>query len=265
MAESRLASKLGCTDGQVWTLGLALALAVALVPATFPAGLRPKGDTVVLPAALADPVTAPVAVPPVVVAPAPAPAPLAFPGVLPPIPLPGQPYSAPQSTPAPPAPAGPAYSPAAAPPPSQALRVASGGWYDSDSEAAARAQLTPPGELPVSADHGSRAASSLLRLSGNDGTLVLTVDPTPGRTAGSATLELCRNATSTWTAYDAEPPSAAPPVDKACVAGTAAADRWTFPVGQLGPPDAGTGFTLRAVVTGAPSETFAVTFFREST
>ena len=259
MADSRLARRLGCTDGQVWTLGIAVVLAGALIPATFPAGLRPQGDTVLLPA----PALAVVAGSPVVAAAPPAAVPISLPppalGVLPPIPLPGV-----VAVPVEPSPS-PASSESPSPQPTvQPLQVVSGGWYDSDTEATFRQQVTPSGELPVSADAGARAATSLLRLSGNASTLVLVLDGTAGRSSGTAVLELCRNTTSTWTAYDAMPASSAPPVDKACTPGTAAAGRWSFEVGQLGAPDDPTGFTLRAVVTGARTETFAATFVRES-
>jgi hypothetical protein len=262
-----VARALGCSDGQVWTLGLTVAVAVALVTATLPAGLRPKGDTVLLPPPPPAAVTgaAPQIAPPVAVPPA---ASVALPppalGVLPPLPLPGITPAPPvrvASTPAPrpgssasalPAPAGP-----------RRLTVVSSGWYDADPEATARKQLTPPAELPVSADRGTRAATSLLRLSGNAPLLELAIDTTPGRSAGTAALELCRNATSTWQGADAEPASAAPPVTADCVRGTLAGDRWTFLLDGVGAPDAATGFTLRAVVTSAATETFSVTFFRE--
>ena len=83
MADSRLARRLGCTDGQVWTLGIVVALALTLVPATFPAGLRPQGDTLTLPAADG--------AAPVVVVNTPIPFTAVAPvlGLLPPIPLPG--------------------------------------------------------------------------------------------------------------------------------------------------------------------------------
>ena len=261
-----MARALGCTDGQVWTLGIVVALAVVLVPATLPAGLRPRGDTVLVPTPAAPSGRGPL----VVALPAPTPAPTAAPpdlpsvGVLPPLPLPAAAIPPPlAAAPAPrPGRAGPASAP---PAPGRVvpLAVTDSGWYDADAEAPARQQLTPPGELPVSSDRGTRAATAVLRLSGNSPRLVLAADTTPGRTTGTAVLELCRNATSRWRGADAEPPSAAPGVSDSCVRGTVAGDRWTFLLTDIGPPDATTGFTLRAVVTSSPTETFAVTFFRE--
>lgn len=262
---NRLATALGCTDGQVWTLGISLAVAVSLLPATLPAGLHPLGD----PTAAAQPfgLTAPV----VPSAPASAgpsshpvpsltPAPVAVaPGVLPPIPLPPP---GPEAPSAPPRGSGSPHA-STSPPEAGALTLTEGGWYDPDADASARAQLTPAGELPVSANRGSRAASSLLRLHGNASELVLLVDTTPGRTAGTAALQLCRNATPDWTGRDNEPAAQAPPVTTDCATGTADAGRWHFALAGLGPVDAPTGFTLQAVLAGAPTETFAVTFFRE--
>lgn len=260
MADTRAARVLGCTDGQVWTLGLTIVVAAVLLPATLPAGLRPHGDVVIRIA------SAPAAAGPL----APAPGPVALPpvpGVLPPIPLPQpglQPQPQPQAQPEP-APSGPTPVPTSdrTPPASeQPLQVVQAGWYDADSEAAVRQQLTPPGDLPVSADRGARAATSVLRLSGNAPNLLLMPNGTP--VVGTPVLELCRNATADWTGFDAMPVSQAPAVTKECVRGTVDGARWSFALDELGAPDAATGFTLRAVVSGAPTETFAITFTRET-
>lgn len=257
-----LARRLGCSEGHVWTLGLTLLLTIALVPATFPAGLRPRGDTTAAVALQSPNLVAPAPGAPLGAAPSPA--------LLPPIPLP-QPGAPPTPDPAPMAVPEPdvSASPGAPPAPTaaaQPLRAVQTGWYDGDTEATLRKEVTPVGELPVSADRGARAATSVFRLTGNAPTLLLAVDTGPGRTVGKAAVELCRNTTSTWTGYDAMPTSAAPPYDPDCRPGTDQGDaHWSFALAGLGRADADTGFTLRATVSGSPTETFSVTFYQELT
>lgn len=264
MPEGRIATRLGCTDGQVWTLGLVLVVSIGLVPVTFPSGLRPHGDVVqaALPqrSALSD------APAPVVVAPPPASAP---PGtlVLPAIPRPGA--AALSAAPAPQrlTPPGPVAATATAPtaaapasPSVTALQIIQGGWYDAGPDATVRTQLTPAGELPVSAQADRPAATVLLRLQGTATVLGLRLDTDSTRSNGTGALQLCRNRTSSWTGYDAMPASAAPPVDeRACVTGVLRAGVWRFALTRLGPPDAATGFTVRAT-----AGTFVATFVRET-
>jgi hypothetical protein len=243
--EGRIATRLGCTDGQVWTLGLVLAVSIGLVPATFPAGLRPHGD--VVQAALPEPSALP---------------------ALPAIPLPGA--AAPPAAPAPqpltqPDPVTPSSgaptTAASARPAVTELQIIQGGWYDAGPDATVRTQLTPAGELPVSSQADKPAATVLLRLQGTATVLDLRLDTDSTRTNGTGALQLCRNRTSTWTGYDAMPASAAPPVDeRACVAGVLGSGLWRFDLLGLGPPDAATGFTVRAT-----AGTFVTTFVRKTT
>lgn len=261
-----LASRAGLTEGQVYTAGTGLVVAVLLLAL----GLPPLHD--VVPAQSSPPPrSTPLALPgsPAVAAVIAAADPVPYGGVeadpgreL--AAVSGAPvtHSVPSEQTAPADPPPPVPDPPATPPPTgdpADLRIAFARY------ASASGPLVPTGppgaHLPVSLRLGMADKQSYLRLRGSGNTLRLRLSTQPGHQIGQAdAVRACRIIPASWSIEDGSALSAAPAVDPIdCTLGRPGASEWTF---ELGGIDTRNGVAL--VPAGPSTGTFQITFNGEA-
>lgn len=266
----RVSVRTGWTEGQVQTLGLATALALALtgfgvVPAL---GRAPVSATepVAQPEA-AVPLPAPEPASPVGPSAAdPPPEPLPPPPPLAPAPLPtgGEPFTSDTASPF-----GPA-APAPPPPPASTsagtgdVAVAASAWYTDDA-GTPLTQLdnpVPKDGLPVAARATRATRFSVVRLSGDPtvATLQLSTTSTGQFQPDSAGVLLCPLLDNTWKPGAAQPMSAAPAYSPGdCVPGVPRQSAYAFPLMTFPVRVGGAGFAL-VPVSDPARPLFQVTF-----
>ena len=250
-----VAARLGCSEGQVWTLVLTAALAAlvgwfGVVPAT--RGLDLAGvDQVALPqpqppAPAPATTTPPAAASPLVAAPTPPPL---VPGEFP-APSPAGPPAAP--VPAPPAPSGPAPLP---PTTAVAPTITETAWFTSSDDGDSIAL----GTLPVGALVGSPDKITLVRVAGAAGTLTLKESAEQQIRPDAASILLCPvDAAALWYSGGGQKFADLPKYDcQDAPPGVRAADgTWSFSL-KAAPTSA--GFALVPQVA-SPLDTFRVLF-----
>jgi hypothetical protein len=266
----RLATLVGCTEGQAYTLVIGAVLAVALTVTGLPPALRH-----VTTAAVAAPKTSPI----------PGYTDTATLAESTTTPAHELPLSAPQLPPSPGlegssvAAATPRSSPASStttsPDDSPATTV---GTTPATSEGSASGRLTittgayaravggttgvPQGGLPVGARAGQEDARVYLRLAGLGSRLRIGVhaDTTSTVLADRASIAACRVTVSDWKLDNGSSLASAPPIDTgSCVAGTIGPEStWLFELQSFGDVTDSRGIALVAVLT--PGTTFQVTF-----
>lgn len=262
----RVASAIGCTEGQVWTVFLGLVVAAVLVVGGLPAlSHHPVASAEGgVPAPLGATDRSSVAPPPPAAAPgaanlvAPEVSPLdalapAVPGE---VPAPLTPFPAAVE------PVSPQTAAAPAPP----VRVIAAGWA-SASPAAGQVDdpTVPSGSLPVAARGGSVDKASFLRFSAMPGKMRLvlaTGGPVTQQDDGSAAVQACVITAHQWTARENGSLSSAPSYDCAhpVVLAHQADGSFTADLGPLGPGAGANGVALLPVTGGVA--TFQVVFDR---
>lgn len=141
------------------------------------------------------------------------------------------------------------------------LVISAHGWASRGGGTPAGSAGVPGGTLPVGSRGGQLDKVTFVRLSGDQGTLVLSEDPAGRRLlVGSAGLQACRSRGTGWKEGGNQDLAAAPAwFADTCVKGTAAPDgRWSFPVGQIGDPADPRGFVI-VPAPDAPAD-FQITF-----
>lgn len=260
-----LAQRLGCTEGQVYTSGLGLLLAVLLLviglppvlergPATAPASVTEELAATEPPSVA----SAPPATPDAVVTTPPAD------GTPPPLTTNPVAAGSPRGAPAPAGPptAEPAPTPVA-PRSRGRLAVISSGYTSATGGTPLSGPEVPEDGLPVGVRLGQVDKMSFLRLAGTGTSLRLAVveDPAANQLEQLAAVEACPITEDGWTIDEpGAPPSQAPAHDATrCVAGERESDgSWTFDLARLAPLEGRAGVALVPVVDGAA--TFQVTF-----
>lgn len=255
-----LARRIGCTEGQLYTSGIGLLVAVALLVIGLPPVLR-TGDVVEpsqVAAASDPPADPPVAVPDVPSEPAsPGPATPPVPR-RPSAPAPRPSAPAPRSSRTPdPAPAAPADGGM------NGLSVVSSGYTSSTSGTPLSGPEVPEDGLPVGTRLGRVDKMSFLRLAGSGTVLRLRLvdEPAAHLLVPVAAVEACAITEEGWAIDEpGAPPQAAPRHDTdRCAPGSEDADgTWHFDLARLQPLDGDVGIALVPVTEGAT--TFQVTF-----
>lgn len=259
---SSLARRIGCTEGQLYTSGLGLLVAVALLAIGIPPVLRAGG--IVEPSQAAASTEQPAAT-----APAPAPPPVPDLGTATPMTRPpARPVTAsPVARPPAAAPASPTSpSPAAVDPKDDGLEnlsVLSSGYTSTTAGTPLSGPEVPEDGMPVGARLGRSDKVSFLRLAGSGTVLHLRLvdDPAAHVLVPLAAVEACAITEEGWSL--AEPgasPDVAPAHDRdRCAPGHEGADgTWRFDLASLQPLDGDVGIALLPVIEGAT--TFQVTF-----
>lgn len=261
-----LAQRLGCTEGQVYTSGLGLLLAVLLMAIGLPPVL--EGHPATAPAAATEELAA-TEPPPVASSPPATPSPVLItpPTGGAPSPVAQVPVAAAGS---PPGARPPAATPTAepAPPPVASrgrarLSVISSGYTSATGGTPLSGPEVPEDGLPVGARLGQVDKMSFLRLAGTGTSLRfgLVEDPGANQLEQVAAVEACPITEEDWSIDEpGAPPSQAPAYDSTrCVAGERESDgSWMFDLAVLAPLEGGSGVALVPVVDGA--STFQVTF-----
>jgi hypothetical protein len=260
---SRAAARVGCTEGQLWSLALGLVAATVLLVGGLPDIVwRPEHSSAATAFSPPQPQPATSARPAAGIAPPVAsPAPTA-PASLPPPRVPAQPpLGAATSDPSgdtttEPEPSVDAPVPAAEP--ATALRVADGGYASSTAGTPVASSGVPTGGLAIAVRAGQIDKVSFVILVGGADMLELGVDPTPGANVLEpfAGLQLCPVLEAGWRVGDGDTSLVdAPAYDcGAAVPGVRAAtgDRWTFDLSAFeATRDA--GFAIVPDVAASPS------------
>jgi len=261
-ALGRAAARVGCTEGQLWSLALGILAAVALVGGGLPDVVwRPDSSSAATAFSSPRPEAAAMQAPTAGIAPPVVPSPETTVRVS----LPPSVPASPQGTGTPDslgeASAEPDPSVDAPPPelpPATRLRVVDGGYASSAAGTPVASTGVPAGGLAIAVRAGQLDKVSFVILDGNGDVLELAVDPTPGANVLEpfAGLLLCPVLETGWRVGDGETSLAdAPAYDcGAAVPGVRAdtGSRWTFDLGAVDPTrDA--GFAIVPDIAASPS------------
>lgn len=260
-----VARRLGCTDGQVYTLGLGLVLAVGLLVIGIPPVLRAEKivvpiDEVASPVAKSDATSTDVPDPAVPTPPdgtdrvPPAARTSTIPPGPPPVVEPRPPAVGP------PHPAAPPSTPVAA----EGLVILSHGYVSASGGTPLSGPEVPEDGIPVAARLGRLDKASFVRLAGTGNVLDLRLvdDPAANQLTDMAAVVACSITEADWTiAQPGAPTEQAPEHDpEECADGRVQPDGlWRFDLSGLGSFDPTTGLALVPVIDG-PAATFQVTF-----
>lgn len=258
-AVGRVAARLGCTEGQGWSLSLGTLVVALLLSTALPdVAWRPAESAAE--AAIAPPTTAPPARPAAGISP-----PL-NPPVTTARPAPAAPVTPPTIETSPGAPTTTSTT-APEPPSSDPLHVVDGGYASSTAGTPLATTGVPAGSLAVALRVGQTDKVAFVRLGGTGTTLELALDPTPGANVLEplAGLLLCPVLVDGWRVGDGDTRLADAPsfdCERAAIGRRGAAgDRWTFDLSGFDDPPSTDGFAL-VPDPAAVSPTFQVVLRR---